>query len=121
MNRMLTQLDEIYKAIDKEGFSGATLELLDNFINDVLYGRTNLARFNTAEHGGLCTGEKALIGAYAVCDYARKSISASTDARGGASTPANWEIDEAQEYKTYKTYRAYKTYKTYKKTKLLNN
>lgn len=94
---MLVQLDKIYAAIDKEGFSGATLELLDNYINDVLYGRTNLARFNTAEHGGLCSGEKALIGAYAVCDYARKSLSASENAGGGEAAPANWEIDEAQE------------------------
>ena len=83
---MLVQLDKIYAAIDNEGFSGATLELLDNYINDVLYGRTNLARFNTAEHGGLCTAGAVLIGAYAVCDYARKSLSASANARGGAGT-----------------------------------
>lgn len=80
---MLTQPEEIYKAIDEEGFSARTLEMLDNYINDVLYGRTNLARFNTAEHGGLCSAGSVLIGAYAVCDYARKSLGTSANAGGG--------------------------------------
>ena len=93
---MLTQQD-IYAAIEQEGFSGKTLEMLDNYINDIQYGRTNLARFNTAEHGGLCTAGSVLIGAYAVCDYARRRLEASADASASAGKPANWEIDAAQE------------------------
>ena len=89
--------DNIYEAISSKGFSGETLELLDNYINDVLYGRTNLTRFNTAEHGGLCSAGAVLIGAYAVCDYARKSLTASADARGSEKGAANWEIDAEQE------------------------
>ena len=93
---MLEQ-QQIYEAISNNGFSGETLELLDNYINDVLYGRTNLTRFNTAEHGGLCSAGAVLIGAYAVCDYARKSLKASANATGSQRTPANWEIDAEQE------------------------
>ena len=86
---MLEQ-QQIYEAISNNGFSGETLELLDNYINDVLYGRTNLTRFNTAEHGGLCSAGAVLIGAYAVCDYARRSLEASTDASASAGKPANF-------------------------------
>ncbi len=56
---------DIYESIHESGFSVRTLELIDNYINDILNGRTNLDRFNQQEHAGLCLADSPLIGAYA--------------------------------------------------------
>ena len=85
--------DQINASIKDDGFSEHTLKLIDDFSNDILNGRTNLTRFNQQEHAGLCTAGAPLIGAYVVCDYARRSIESGSDAPASQGSPANWEID----------------------------
>ena len=90
--------DQINTSIKCNAFSEHTLELIDNYTNDILNGRTNLDRFNLPEHAGLCTAGAPLIGAYIVCNYARRSLETSGDATTGqAGSPTNWEIDAKQE------------------------
>lgn len=93
-----TQQDQINTSIKYNAFSEHTLQLIDDYINDILNGRTNLDRFNLSEHAGLCTAGAPLIGAYIVCNYARKSLEPSRHA-GTSETrsPTNWEIDVKQE------------------------
>ena len=91
-------LEEIYKQIDAEGFSARTLELISNFSNDIVNGRTNFSRFSIPEHAGVCTGGAPLIGATVVAGYARRSLEAGADAAGGQTGRwGNWQIDEHQE------------------------
>ena len=78
-------------------FSERTLQLIDNLINNILNGRTNLYQFNLQEHAGLCTAGASLIGAYAVCDFARRSLESGGDASTRQGGLANWEIDAKQE------------------------
>ena len=68
------RLIDIFDSIRDSGFSEHTLQLIDNYTNDILYGRTNLDRFNQQEHAGLCLADSPLVGAYAVCCYARASF-----------------------------------------------
>ena len=90
--------DQINTSIKYNAFSEHTLELIDNYTNDILNGRTNLDRFNLPEHAGLCTAGAPLIGAYIVCNYARRSLETSGDATTGQTgSPTNWEIDAKQE------------------------
>ena len=90
-NRALYELSEGY-------FSAHTLQLIDNYVNDILYGRTNLDRFNQSEHAGLCTAGATLIGAYIVCCYARASFEPGRfSLKCKEGSPSNWEIDEKQE------------------------
>ena len=70
---------------------------MDNYIGNILNGKTNLTQFNQSEHAGLCLAGEMLIGAYIVCNYARASLEAGADAATGKGGPANWEIDEYQE------------------------
>ena len=83
----------------KEGyFSEHTLQLIDNYVNDILYGRANIHRFNLQEHAGLCTAGATLIGAYTVCCYTRASLeSGRFSAKCQEAKPSNWEIDAKQE------------------------
>ena len=74
-----------------------TLQLIDNYINDILNRKTDLIQFNQQEHAGLCCAGEVLIGAYIVCDYARESLEAGSDVGTGKASPPNWEIDELQE------------------------
>lgn len=90
-------LNQIYNSIRDNHFSKETLQLIDNYIVDILYGRTNLTQFNLHEHAGLCSAGPLLIGAYIVSNYARTSLETSADAAGGKREPTNWEIDELQE------------------------
>ena len=95
---MPNRQDQINTSIKNNGFSDYTLELIDNYTNDILNGRTNLTRFNQQEHAGLCTaGAPLIIGAYVVCDYARRSFESGSDATASQGSPANWEIDAKQE------------------------
>ena len=71
-------IESIYAAIRDNGFSDLTIQLIDNFTNDILNGKTNLTQFNQAEHAGLCCAGEMLIGAYLVSCYARTSANAST-------------------------------------------
>lgn len=89
--------EQINSSILNTGFSEQTLRLIDNYTNDILNGRTNLDQFNQSEHAGLCTAGAPLIGAYAVCSYARRSIESSSNASEGQGGLANWEIDAKQE------------------------
>ena len=107
----MDQLQKIYDAIAAEGFSVGVLAMIDNYVNDIIYGKTSFSRFNLSEHAGVCTGGAALIGASVVACYARTSLEASANARtsqaGGqgvnyisdrmaleAMHPANVFIDE---------------------------
>ena len=88
-------LQEIFDAIAAEGFSVRVVALIDNYINDILYGKTSFPRFNLSEHAGFCSADAPLIGASVVACYARASLEASSHAAGGeGSRPNNWEIDE---------------------------
>ena len=93
-----TRQEQINTSITYNGFSAHTLQLIDNYINDILNGRTNLDRFNQQEHAGLCLADSPLIGAYAVCGYARASFEPGRfSSKSQTSSPSNWEIDAKQE------------------------
>ena len=93
-----TRQEQINTSITYNGFSEHTLQLIDNYINDILYGRTNIHRFDLQEHAGLCTGGAPLIGAYAVCCYARASFEPGRfSLKCKTDSPTNWEIDAKQE------------------------
>ena len=95
---MFSTMETIYAAISNCGFSEQTVEIIDNYTQDIINGKQDLNQFNQAEHAGLCNAGEALIGAYIVCDYAKSSLTTGEDAGGGeASNPANWQVDEAQE------------------------
>ena len=87
-------LNEIYAAIAAEGFTAETLQMIDNYANDIQNGREDFFRFNLSEHAGLCKGGSPLIGASIVACYASASLRASCDAEGREGSPANWEIDD---------------------------
>ena len=70
---------------------------IDEHINNILNGTEDLPKFNQPEHAGVCSAGPLLVGAILVCDIARKSIESGGNAGKGETTPANWEIDEAQE------------------------
>lgn len=93
--------ESIFEAIDSEGFTAYTLQLIDNYTSDILNGRTNISRFNQQEHAGLCCAGSVLIGAYIICDYARRHLEANNDVTtsqaSSTSSIANWIIDEEQE------------------------
>lgn len=94
----MSSIQDIYEAIDAEGFSERGLQLIDAHVNDIENGRANFFRFNQQEHAGLCKAGASLIGASIVASYARRSLTASSNAEGGkGGGPANWEIDEKQE------------------------
>jgi hypothetical protein len=93
-----TRQEQINTSITYNGFSEHTLQLIDNYINDILNGRTNLDRFNQQEHAGLCLADSPLIGAYAVCCYARASFEPGRfSLKCKTGSPTNWEIDAKQE------------------------
>ena len=96
-DQLSVKLEHIYGSILDNGFSESTLRIMDNYISNVLNGKTNLTQFNQPEHAGLCLAGEMLIGAYIVCNYARASLEAGADAATGEGGPANWEIDALQE------------------------
>ena len=96
-NNLLTNIESINTSISNNGFSEYTIQLIDNYISKILNGKTNLIQFNQKEHAGLCCAGEALIGAYIVCNYAKRSLKTSTDSTTSKASPANWEIDELQE------------------------
>ena len=94
----MESLQVIYDAIAAEGFSAGVLAMIDNYSNDILYGKASVSRFNLSEHAGVCTAGAVLIGASVVSGYARASLEASANAAGGqGGSPSNWQIDERQE------------------------
>lgn len=90
-------MEVIYDAISKGGFSAQTIEIIDNYIKQIVNGKTDLNQFNQKEHAGLCCAGEAFIGAYLVCNYAQSSLTAGEDAGASKASPANWQIDELQE------------------------
>ena len=93
----MDRLQDIFRAIDADGFKESTMLVIDEYINDIENGRTNFPRFTQQEHAGLCKAGAALIGASVIASYARRSIASGGDAESGQGSPANWEIDERQE------------------------
>ena len=93
----MRSVNDIFEAIDADGFKASTLQLIDEFINDIENGSTDFPRFNQQEHAGLCKAGEALIGASIIASYASRSLAASCYAEGREGGPANWEIDECQE------------------------
>ena len=94
----MKEIKDIYEAIATEGFSAATLRMIDNLTNDIQYGRKDFDGFTLPEHAGLCKGGSPLIGASIVARYARRSLAAGGNAESGeGGSPANWQIDEEQE------------------------
>ena len=63
-------LNEIYVTIAAEGFTDKTLQMIDNYTNDIRYGRKDFNGFTLPEHAGLCKGGAPLIGASIVAGYA---------------------------------------------------
>ena len=87
----MEEINDIYEAIATEGFSAATLQMIDNLTNDIQYGRKDFDGFTLPGHAGLCKGGSPLIGASIVARYARRSLAASGNAEGGqGGSPANW-------------------------------
>ena len=93
----MCSLQDIYSAIDADGFTGRVLQLMDEFINDIQNGTRDFPRYNLSEHAGLCKAGPVLIGASIVAGYATRSFTASRHVESGEGGPANWEIDEKQE------------------------
>ena len=88
---LMDRLQNIFRAIDADGFKESTLLLIDEYINDIENGSTDFPRFNLQEHAGLCKAGSALIGASLVASYAARSIAASCHAEGREGGLANWE------------------------------
>ena len=91
-------MEYIYDAINREGFSEQTLDIIDNYTKQIANGSKNFNQFNQAEHAGLCCAGEVLVGAYIVCNYAQSSLAASGNAGTGEITsPDSWQIDSEQE------------------------
>ena len=99
MIKVMDVLNNIYAAIAAEGFTDGTLQMIDNYINDIRYGRKDFNGFTLPEHAGLCKGGSPLIGASVIACYARRSLATGGNAESSEGcSPANWQIDEAQEH-----------------------
>ena len=88
---------DIDEAIATDGFTESTLHAIDELVNQIEHGSTDLPRFNLREHSGVCKAGSALIGASIVARYAERSLTAGGHAGSGQGSPSNWEIDELQE------------------------
>ena len=97
INKKLITQENINSCIKNQGFSESTIELINNFTNNILNGKFNLTQFNQKEHAGLCCAGEVLIGAYLVCNYARTSLTTSGNASECEKLAPNWQIDEFQE------------------------
>ena len=78
----MDRLQDIFRAIDADGFKESTLFVIDEYINDILYGRKDFNGFTLSEHAGLCKGGAPLIGTSIVISYARRSFTASGHVEG---------------------------------------
>ena len=87
-------IQDIYEAIAAEGFTEATLQLIDNHVNEIQNGTRDFYRFNLTEHAGFCKAGPVLIGASIIASYATRSLTASSNAQGCEGSPANVFIDE---------------------------
>ena len=80
-------LQDIYEAIATDGFRESALQIIDEFVNDIENGSTDLPRFNQREHSGICKAGSALIGASIVASYATRSLTAGSNAGSGQECP----------------------------------
>lgn len=94
---MSNALSNIFEGIAKNGFNTQTIQMIDTYTIDIIYGTTNFYRFNLSEHAGFCCAGPLLIGASIVASYAEASLESSCNAPEGQGRPANWQIDELQE------------------------
>ena len=88
---------DIFEAIAKNGFAESTLHVIDELVNQIENGSTDLPRFNLREHSGVCKAGSALIGASIVASYAERSLATGSHAGSSQTSPSNWEIDGLQE------------------------
>ena len=88
---------DLYEAIANDGFTQSTLHIIDELVNQIENGSTDLPRFNLREHSGVCKAGSALIGASIVASYATGSLTTSSYAGSSQGSPSHWEIDELQE------------------------
>ena len=95
-------IQDIYEAIENGGFTASTLQLIDEFVNDIENGSTDLPRFNQQEHSGLCKAGSALIGASVVASYAAGSLTAGGHAGSGQNVPNSWEIGHAPRQRVHR-------------------
>ena len=86
-------IQDIYEAIENGGLNASALHLIDEYVNEIENGSTDLPRFNQQEHSGLCKAGSALIGASVVASYATGSLTAGGHAGSGQNVPNSWEID----------------------------
>lgn len=87
-------LNDIYVAITAEGFTNKTLQMIDNYTNDIRYGRKDFNGFTLPEHAGLCKGGSPLIGAAIVVSYARRSLTTGCNVESSqGGSPANVFVD----------------------------
>ena len=93
----MINIQDIDDSIATNGFNESTLRIIDELINDIENGTTDIPRFSQQEHSGLCKAGAALIGASIVAGYAARSLAASGDATGSQRGAANWQIDQRQE------------------------
>ena len=87
-------IQDIYEAIENGGLNASALHLIDEYVNEIENGSTDLPRFNQQEHSGLCKAGPALIGASIIASYAARSLTAGSHAGGRQNAPSSWEIDE---------------------------
>ena len=85
-------LNDIYVAIAAEGFTNKTLQMIDNYTNDIRYGRKDFNGFTLPEHAGLCKGGSPLIGAATVVSYARRSLTTGCNAESCQGQSKSSEI-----------------------------
>ena len=85
----MSGFQDIYEAIDKEGFVLSTLRLVDDLVNEIQNGTTNFPRYTIPEHAGLCKAGSALIGASIIASYARASLATGGDAECGQNGPSS--------------------------------
>ena len=85
-------LNDIYVAIAAEGFTNKTLQMIDNYTNDIRYGRKDFNGFTLPEHAGLCKGGSPLIGAAIVVSYARRSLTTGCNAESCQGQSKSSEI-----------------------------
>ena len=68
------------------------------YTNDIRHGRKDFNGFTLPEHAGLCNGDSSLFRTSIVVSYARRSLTAGSNAESSEEgSPANWQIDEEQE------------------------
>jgi hypothetical protein len=86
-------IQDIYEAIENGGLNASALHLIDEYVNEIENGSTDLPRFNQQEHSGLCKAGSALIGASVIASYAARSLTAGSYAGSSQNGPSSWEIE----------------------------